>query len=229
MNVLVLDDDNKILETLKLDFQQHFKYFNEKINFELKSSDFLNYKFTDIDIAFIDIDLVKYNGINIAHHLNQKFPNIVIIFISAREDLVFETLKTKMFQFIRKRKYEEDKELVFSQLDEYFENYSNRKIIDCKGRKLLIQLDKIKYILSIGHDVVIAENSQIIIKSSLKSILDYLNSSNLVQIQRTMVVNLKYCLSVKNSKVVTMDKKEYVVGRKYQQNLIEKYEEFLLR
>ena len=214
MNVLMIDDDKSILKKLQTDFHNYFKCFNEKIDYEIKAENFLSIESTNVDVAFIDIDLVNYNGINLANYLTEKFPNIIIIFISAREDLVFQTLTTRVFQFIRKRKYDEDKVTVFAQLENHLNNHLKKKIIHYKGRSISIRPDKIKYILSVGHDVII---------------LEYFNSPYLIQIQRIMAVNFNYCLQITKTKIVTRDKKEYHVGRKYQQNLMNKYEEFLLK
>lgn len=229
MNVLMIDDDKSILKKLQTDFHNYFKCFNEKIDYEIKAENFLSIESTNVDVAFIDIDLVNYNGINLANYLTEKFPNIIIIFISAREDLVFQTLTTRVFQFIRKRKYDEDKVTVFAQLENHLNNHLKKKIIHYKGRSISIRPDKIKYILSVGHDVIILEERDVTIKSSMQSILEYFNSPYLIQIQRIMAVNFNYCLQITKTKIVTRDKKEYHVGRKYQQNLMNKYEEFLLK
>ena len=85
----------------------------------LKCDDFLNIDMEQIDIAFIDIDLNVCNGINIAKYLRQLHPQLIIIFVSRREELVFQTFSTGVFQFIRKSKYIQDSKIVFEQLKKY--------------------------------------------------------------------------------------------------------------
>ena len=42
----------------------------------------------------LDIDLNVCNGINIAKYLRQLHPQLIIIFVSRREELVFQTFST---------------------------------------------------------------------------------------------------------------------------------------
>ena len=56
----------------------------------------------------MDIDLVIQNGINLVKQLKMINADLIVIFISAREDLVFDTFSVEPFQFIRKKHYDQD-------------------------------------------------------------------------------------------------------------------------
>lgn len=229
MNVLIVDDDINFINTLKQDFIYYFRIFCHDLNFEIKTNDFHKIEMNEIDIAFIDIDLKSCNGIVLAENLRKQFPTLIIIFISSREELVFKTLVTGVFQFIRKAQYESDKFIVFNQLNEYLETNYLKKIIKTKGNDTVIQVIKIEYIISIGHDIVIqTKDKSYTTKSTMKEMLEYLNYPFIVQIQKGLAINLKYIKKFKKDKVLTLDGKEHNVGRKYQENLLIKYKEFLL-
>ena len=100
MKVIIIDDDQRFANILKDDFYKYFQYFDEKITIELKCDDFLNIDMEQIDIAFIDIDLNVCNGINIAKYLRQLHPQLIIIFVSRREELVFQTFSTGVFNLL---------------------------------------------------------------------------------------------------------------------------------
>ena len=87
----------------------------DDISLTLKTSDFF-IKSTQIDIAFLNIGLQVCNGIDYGQYLRELYPHIIIIYITAREDLVFNIFSTGIFQFIRKSKYKQDSILVFEQL-----------------------------------------------------------------------------------------------------------------
>lgn len=228
MNILILDDDQSFIDELYDDFIHHFHYIHD-LEFELKTDSFQEINFKKIDIAFIDIDLINDNGIDIAKKLRIRFPNLLIIFISSREELVFQTLTAGIFQFIRKAKYDRDKEIVFEQLKKYINANFGKKILEVNGRKIVLEVNKIKYILSIGHDIIIKENdNEYIIKSSISEILDFFRSRYLVQIQRNLIINLQYIKEVKKTYVITNDNDEYKIGRIYQKDFLNQYEEYLL-
>ena len=228
MRVVFMDDDIIFLNKIRFDFINYFQYIEDKISTNIISKDFMNMGMSKVDIAFIDIDLVVADGIDIAKNIVASNPNVVIIFISCREEFVYRTFSTKVFQFIRKKSYDNDKMIVFRQLKEYLENRNNKKIIISNGRYYAIKLDQIKYILSIGHDVFIYEEEEMVIKSSIKQLLKEFDSPSLVQIQRSLIINLNFISQFKRTKILTKDGKEYLIGRRYQQELTTKYEEYLL-
>ena len=228
MNILIVDDQKEMAIQLKNDFESYFKHY-EDMNIEIKTDAFSHIESESVDIAFLDIDLVTANGIHLAQFIKRKFPNVVIIFVSSKEELVFKTFSVDVFQFIRKRKYEKDIQIVFKQLDQYIKNNLNKKSIIVNGRKAVIRPDKVKSILSMGHDVIIFEDKEYSIKSSLLGILEYLDSPYLIQIQRNLAINFNNILDVQRNMITTLDGKEYKIGRTYQEQFHSLYEEFLWR
>lgn len=230
MNVIIIDDDKQFAEILKKDFYNYFCQIEDDMTLTLKCDDFLNIDVEELDVAFIDIDLNICNGINIAKYLRKMHPHLIIIFVSKREELVFKTFSTGVFQFIRKSKYEEDIAVVFHQLKKHILKNFDRKIIIVNGRKTVINTNSIQYILSIGHDVIIkTENNQYIIKSTIQEMLDVFNAYYLIQIQRNLIINFTFIKDVKTNVIITMDDNEYKIGRKYQKSFFNQYEEFILR
>ena len=139
----------------------------------MKCDHFLELDKEDIDVAFIDIDLNVCNGINIAKYLRKLHPQLIIIFVSRREELVFQTFSTGVFQFIRKSKYNQDTQIVFEQLKKHLLQNNQKHILVINGRKTVIKTNTIQYILSIGHDVVIKTNDhEYTLKSSIQDMLD---------------------------------------------------------
>lgn len=230
MKVFIVDDDISFTNILQNDFESYFHDDFEKIEYVVKTDDFLNIDVKGIDVAFLDIDLEGVNGIELAKTLKKSNPSLKVIFVSAREELVFQALSVDVFQFIRKSQYQSDLFIVFDQLKQFFKNHLNRKIIYYQGRKTLIYVDKIEYILSLGHDVIIhLQDKDYEYKSSLKDILDFFDSPALVQIKRNLVINLYFVKEVSRNSVMLLNGVEYEVGRIFQEHLIEQYEEFLLR
>ena len=229
MNILIADDDLTFSRQLLSDLSSYFDNEFDDILFEVKATDFFDIKSEDIDVAFLDIDLKVYNGIEYGKYLRKLYPKVIIIYISRREDLVFNTFSTGVFQFIRKSKYHLDSESVFEQLKNYLKKKMYKRILTINGRVTSLDLNDIQYILSIGQDIIITMPKQnYTFKMSINAILIELDAPFLIQIQRNLVVNFSYLSEVKRAKVVTLDGTVYKVGRKYQDDLIKNYEEFLI-
>ena len=63
------------------------------------------------DVYFLDIDMPELNGIDLGsrlqkYHAEDNAP--ILVYVSNREDRVFETFKTRPLRFIRKRKKKKD-------------------------------------------------------------------------------------------------------------------------
>lgn len=108
--------------------------------------------FTDFqkyDICFLDIDLKNEDGITLAKKLKTYNSQLIIIFISQREDLVFQTFSVQPFQFIRKKHYQE----VFNQL-----NYSLQQTtmsLKINHQKIYLNPLDIISVISLDHDVIV--------------------------------------------------------------------------
>lgn len=99
-----------------------------------------------------------------------------------------------------------------------------------EGRDYVIRLSDIRYIMSIGHDLYInTYKKEYLIHSSLKKFMDRISFVELVQIERSLVVNLNFIKRMNKINILTLNDEEYSVGRKYQDELVRKYEEFLLK
>lgn len=100
MKVLFCDDDLEMLKQLENDFKVYFK--NQIIELETKC---LYQNFTDFqkyDICFLDIDLKNEDGITLAKKLKTYNSQLIIIFISQRENLVFQTFLYNLFSLFEK-------------------------------------------------------------------------------------------------------------------------------
>lgn len=232
MNILIIDDDLSFIDRIKKDFFEYFSTQFGSINFETKNSDFFSIDSEHIDIAFIDIYLKTCSGINYAKFLKATYPQVIIVFVSSREELVFKTFTTGVFQFIRKAKYENDKIIVFDQLSDYCKEHFNKIVLRINGRRKILNTDNIIYVLSFGHAVTIEtndENDNYELNMSLPKVIKLLNSPFLIQIQRNLFINLNLVDNIEHKNIILFNGKKYPIGRKYQENVINKYEEFLLK
>ena len=227
MNVLIVEDDINFANKLRNEFQTFFQDAISSIKFDIVTNNYDNYDYSFYDIAFLDIQLNDFSGIEVGKRLRMNYPNILLVYVSIRDDLVFDSLSTGVFQFIRKNNYEFDRNIVFNQLRDQFIKQQVRFLVINK-RKELIKMNHIKYIIALGKEIIISGEEDYVMRSSLKDILEELDYRYLVQISRNTIINCNFIEKIQLNKVYTLDKKEYVVGRKYLLNLQKIYKEYLL-
>ena len=59
--------------------------------------------------------------------------------------------------------------------------------------------------------------------------MNQISFDELVQIERSLIVNLNFIKRMNKTSIITLTDEEYSVGRKYQNELVKKYEEFFLK
>ena len=232
MNVVIVDDDLEFAKLIEKDVSQFFSRLYDFVSIDIINDDFKRIEdYSSIDLVFLDIDLKKeYNGINIGQFIQDYFPKAIIVFVSIHEELVFSALSIRFFQFIRKAQYQTDIVKVLKQVKKYMGENIKKILIKVDGRTHVIKFSEIIYLMVIGHDLIIKTiDDELTIHSSLMKFMNQVDYKELVQIERNLVINLNYAKEVMRIKVVMYDDVEHNVGRKYQSNLIEKYEEFLLK
>ena len=152
LKIALLDDDKTALLISKGAIESFFQEkniaisldaFNSPVNFLAMAKE-ENYR-----LVFLDIDMPEINGLEVGKQLKGFNPQTDIIYLSQREDLVFDTLQLHPFGFIRKSKIIQD----FANVLELFVNTAlnshseNKKItISSKTETLSADIDQIMYI-----------------------------------------------------------------------------------
>lgn len=232
MNIVLVDDDVEFSNKLEMDVKSYFKQLDEEINFIVLNDSFGRIRNIDqIDLIFLDVDLnFEMSGIDVGDYLKHKFPKIIIVFVSMHEEFVFPALSIGFFQFIRKTKYDFDIIKVLKQIETFLKENLKKICIKMGGRNYTVRLSDIKYIMSIGHDLYInTYKKEYLVHSSLKKFMNQIAFDELVQVERSLVANLNFIKRMNKTSIITLNDEEYAVGRKYQDELVRKYEEFLLK
>jgi len=83
------------------------------------ADDVLEYlKENTIDILFLDIDMPKANGFELAKILCDSYPDIVIVFVSSYEEFVYSSFEYCPFRFLRKSHLTEELDVTFRKVIE---------------------------------------------------------------------------------------------------------------
>ena len=105
----IVEDEDQIRSYLKETLYETFESQNIHVAFDtFASGDKFLSMFTQhyhFDIIFLDIEMPGMDGISVCKKIREIAPNALVIFISNKEDLVFQTFEVQPFRFIRKSEY----------------------------------------------------------------------------------------------------------------------------
>jgi len=229
MNCVIIDDDKEFSEKLEKCVRSFLKNIFSVFTIQIFNDDFYKILKGKIDLMFVDIDLNGQNGISIIKYLRTQEKNTIIIYVSRRQELVFASLVTKPFYFVRKQNFENDLDEVFKLLKEYYKNTMKSVTFEYYGRKTSIFLKDIHYIISYGHDIsIVTDDNTYTYRSNLKDVLKMIGSHFVVQVQRSYIVSLMYVKEVEGMTITLNDNTKITMGKKYYKDFLIKYKEFLL-
>ncbi|MFR7383482.1 MAG: LytR/AlgR family response regulator transcription factor [Anaerostipes sp.] len=107
INIAICDDEQESLHMIQKELYNAANKLKIEIetyayNDGKKVLDSIYNENEDFDILFLDIDMPDISGLEIARKLRQKNLDIILIFISAHEQYVFESIEYNPFRYIRK-------------------------------------------------------------------------------------------------------------------------------
>lgn len=232
LKTVIIDDDESFCNTFKMNIENYISKITVDYSIDIILYDFVNsINKTNYDIIFLDIDLESINGINLSHLILKTCKSKpLIIFVSSRSDLVFDSLSAQPFHFIRKSNLKNDLPITFNLLKKYFQKNSSLLTFQYKGRKTSIKCCDILYIESDFHDIFITtQTDEYVYRSTLKAILETLNSKRFVRIQKSLIINLDFVQEIdeKNNVILTTGN-VFSINRHYKKQALKEFQEYLL-
>lgn len=167
------------------------------------------------DLLFLDIEMPRMDGFELAEKLCMDCPLTYIVFVSVHDRFVFDSLEYSPLWFVRKGNLEGD---MFRALRKYLRimaasQISYRMKEGFGFREILLK--DILYIEGSGHNLVIKRTSGDNLKKygSLKSMEEELEGCNFLRIHKNYLVNQEYIREVGNREVYLTDGSVLEMGR----------------
>lgn len=231
LKIAILDDDKTALMISTSAVEAFLKEKNAEYRV-FSFSNPLNFlasaKEEKFDLSFLDIDMPEMNGLSVANELAAISKYGQIIFLSQREDLVFECLKFHPFGFIRKSKLIDDFSLMMNQ---FFQTVSNNESNETKidfFDKTKTYSFKIKDIVYIEGDrnyqkVVLKDKSSQNIRVPLGTLEEKLREYGFLRIHKGYLLNYLYIRSIENEEVYLTTGTSLPMAKKRKEEIMKQY------
>lgn len=227
----ICDDESTMLDYLYEHISKEFERQKANVQIDKYTSGkvFLNaHKAEPYDVVFLDIDMPKISGFDVAEKISEK---ALIIFVTTHDELVYSSLKFQPFRFLRKTHLDNELSETLSAVIEYIAKRSAEKKIEfqTKERKVYLLANEIEYIEVYGHwlRVVVTNGEPIECYGSLSEFEKILVPVGFVRTYKSYLVNLKYVYSMEKTKVVMDNKTEVPLSRYKAAEIKEKFKEYL--
>lgn len=218
--IAICDDEKEILPYLARRIYEVFQKYHISVETTAYSSTDLLLKDLqrekEYDIYFLDIDMPKRNGLEFAKIILKLQEKAVIIFVSAKEEYVFESFQVHPFSFVRKSKFEEDLDRTIRDLSKIYEATEKEtcKIYDELGHSYELSLENTLYMEAKDKYVnIVTKEGGFFIRNTLSEMEKMLEEHHFIRIHKSFLVNLRVIYVIKYNKVILDDGQELPLSR----------------
>ena len=171
------------------------------------------------DLLLLDIDMPGLDGITFAKRLREQRDRVDIMYISSREDKVFDSLRVSPVGFIRKSRFLSDmSEVVGAYLESRRESHKQSVVMLRDAEAVYpVQVDRISYIEGQRkHQAVHVEgrNSPIVLRRTMGELERDLAGEGFIRVHKGYLVNYRFIQVVGSGALTLTTGEELPVSRR---------------
>ncbi len=221
INFALVDDDKGSIDIIAASLIEAFKKhdLSPSCHKYISASSFLSdLEGNAFDVLFCDIEMPQMDGIELTKRIPpSKRPTV--IFISNREDKVFDSLSVHPFGFIRKKNFLKD---ISDVIDNYLESAKKKRkdsiiLKTLNEKNVVIEKESIVYIESSRkHQYIHLSDKKepLVTTASLSSLYDELKEFGFIQCHKAIIVNYLYIYAILTDTIKLKNGEEIYLSRR---------------
>jgi DNA-binding LytR/AlgR family response regulator len=180
------------------------------------------------DLIIVDIDMPEIDGIELADRLVTENADTNIIFVTNRDELVFDVMKYRPIGFVRKEKLAVELGEVLRRALTKIKDET--VLYDFNNAGFKLKLRDITYLESRSHYIHIhTRDDEKVIRGTMTEYQDKLQGYGFIRVHSGFLVNVRYIYSVSSKLVVLDSGLELPVSRKNSCKTKELYTNYVRR
>ena len=224
--IAICDDEEKILRDIQRKVEKCFVSQEMEANcFCTNDSEkMLEYiKNEPLDVLFLDIDMPHISGMDIAAYIKENRPEILFVFVTSQDALVYQSFAYRPFGFLRKTHIDcELEELVLRMKKELMEK--RQELTITKGQELIrISKQDIIYIEAEGNYLNLCSKREVIkVRDTMINMEKELKENGFVRCHKGYMVNVHYIEKMKGTEIeLHGEMRNHIVpiGRSYEKDV----------
>lgn len=179
------------------------------------------------DLVFLDYKFPDRSGMDVARSLRESSDDVVIVFISAYSEYVFESFEVGAFRYLLKPVNEIE---LVKTLDSFLAlRRRNHPVeIPLKNKNIYIKSDEILYIESFEkHCIVRSMEKSYTTAKALSSFQGEINNTAFFRTHRRYLVNMKYISEIEKNIITLINGEKVEISRRNLMNFNKSYMNYL--
>lgn len=218
----ICEDEKPILKYIHHQLENAFLSHHHQIVFDcyVSGEELLNASSNGktYQLLFLDIEMPSINGIELCRKLRRIHPESLIIFISNREELVFQTFEVRPFAFIRKNHFIQELPVLIRNLEQEW-NLNKELNIHVQEQNsssvYSFNINDIIYIEALSKTCrIVTSDSVQTIRYRLSDFEAQLTKYGFLQPHRSYLVNYRYIFCIQKDTILLDNKVEIPLSRR---------------
>lgn len=193
MKIAICDDEKLVREVLKEKIQEYCIQKTMDVNlitFE-DGEGLLEYKLSQIDVLFLDVDIPGKDGLQIAKEIRQDYKEMIIVFLTAYSEFVFESFKVDAFRYLTKPLKTQELHETLDAIGEKLCEPENFLNFSFQNETYSIKYDDIIYIEGMRDKIwIYCPSHTYRWRERMKNINEMLESKGFFQVHQSYIINM---------------------------------------
>ena len=218
MNIAVCDDENKILEEIAAFIEKEFpgsrvEVFSDGQSFFTAVKSASN---DEPDLLLIDIDMPGMSGMEVAAALTEEKSRTLIVFVTAHDELVYDSFKYHPFAFVRKKYLEEELRGVLKDCQKEIDSRNKQFIFQNASQTINLAQSEILYFEGQANYLAIhTTGDEYRMRSTMTAVEKELENCGFLRIHKGFLVDLEH-VKILKSENLELDNGELLpIGKSY--------------
>ena len=213
MKIAVCDDETKILEDIKSVILN--LYPGDDVNLFSSGEEFLESD-DNPDVLLLDIDMPGMSGMDVASKLAEKETDTLIVFVTAHDELVYDSFKYHPFAFVRKTYLREELSGVLKDCRLKIDKKNKRYVFKSGSETVSLSLDEILYFESFANYLTVKTKTlEYKTRSTISGAQSELEKNDFLRIHKGFLVNLEHVKTVKSDELLLDNDETLPIGKSY--------------
>lgn len=217
MKISICDDESKILEEISSFIEKEFPSARIKSYSDGKS--FIASTGERPDVLLADIDMPGMSGMDVAATLASEKAKTLVVFVTAHDELVYDSFKYHPFAFVRKKFLQEELRSVLADCENEIENQNKRFTFQNASTMVNLAQNEILYFEGQANYLAIhTTGEQYRMRSTMSAVEEELKDSGFLRIHKGFLVNLEHIRILKTEELELDNGEVLPIGKSYSES-----------
>lgn len=204
MNIAICDDSISFLKIFEKKLKQHAALCDISVNLRIFTNPdrLYNETLSDTQVVFLDIEMPQLNGLELAGQLRQRYPELLIVFLTSFIEYAPAGYRVNAFRYILKKELEQELPQVMDDIATKMQENGSMIDLPTRDRTLEIAKKDVLYFEGTPQRSVLAYTrmgaSPIVCRGKLADFDLAYSSCGFLRLQKSYLANMDHILKIRN-------------------------------